>query len=81
VADTLGWLLFQKGDLGRAATLIGQAAAAAPTNSEVLYHLGAVYARQQKVPEARQALSQALAASPSFPGADEARRILEQLPK
>ncbi|HSE95704.1 MAG TPA: tetratricopeptide repeat protein, partial [Methylomirabilota bacterium] len=63
------------------ATLIGQAAAAAPKNAEVLYHLGAVYARQQKIPEARQALEQALAASPTFPDAAEARRLLDQLPK
>jgi Flp pilus assembly protein TadD len=80
VADTLGWLLFQKGDLDRAAALIGQAAKGAPENAEILYHLGAVYARQQKVPEARRALEQALAASPAFPGAAAARKLLEQLP-
>lgn len=79
IADTLGWLLYQKGGaLDRAEALLGQAVAGVPNDPEVHYHLGMVLARQGKKEEARRQLERALQ-SAGFPAADEARRVLETL--
>ena len=78
VADTLGWLLYQKGTLERAETLLAQASSAAPDNPEIRYHLGLAYAKRGKKEEARREIGRALEA-PNFAGADEARRVLETL--
>jgi tetratricopeptide (TPR) repeat protein len=79
VADTLGWILYLKGDLPRAEGLLAAAAKAAPGIPEVRYHLGMVYAKQGKVPEARRELEASLKAG-DFKDAAEARRTLESLP-
>jgi Flp pilus assembly protein TadD len=78
VADTLGWLLYLKGDLPRAEALLAGAAKAAPNIAEVRYHLGVVYAKQGKAPEARRELEASLKAG-DFKDAAEARRTLESL--
>ena len=78
IADTLGWILYQKGDLGRAESLLAQAARAAPALPAALYHLGLIYARQGKTAEARRHLEEALRA-PGFAEADAARKALEAL--
>ena len=79
VADTLGWLLYQKGGaLDRAGTLLTQAAGGVPNDPEVHYHLGMILAKQGKKEEARRELEQALQ-SPAFPAAEAARRALETL--
>jgi tetratricopeptide (TPR) repeat protein len=79
IADTLGWLLYQKGGaLDRAEALLGQAAGGVPNDPEVHYHLGIVMAKQGKKEDARRELERALQ-SPGFPSADEARRVLETL--
>jgi Flp pilus assembly protein TadD len=79
IVDTLGWLLFQKGDLARAEKLLAQAAAALPKNARVRYHLGMTYAKLGKAGEARRELEDALRLKP-FPEAEEARRTLNALP-
>ncbi len=78
IADTLGWILYEKGDLARAERLLVQAARAAPGEGTIRYHLGLLYARQGKVEEARRELSEALKAR-SFAEAAEARKALEAL--
>lgn len=78
VADTLGWLLYLKGDLPRAEALLAAAAKAAPGIAEVRYHLGMVYAKQGKTEDARRELEAALKAG-TFKDAAEARRTLESL--
>lgn len=79
VADTLGWVLYLKGDLPRAETLLDAAAKAAPGIAEVRYHLGMVYAKQGKAAEARRELEASLKAG-DFKDAAVARRTLEALP-
>jgi tetratricopeptide (TPR) repeat protein len=79
VADTLGWLLYLKGDLDRAETLLEEALQRLPDNAQVRYHLGMVYARRGKTAEARHALEEALK-SPGLAEAGEARRTLRSLP-
>jgi Flp pilus assembly protein TadD len=78
VADTLGWLHYQKGNLDRAEQLIAQAVGAAPNDPQIRYHLGAVYAKRGRKAEARRELEQALK-TPTFPEAAEARKALETL--
>lgn len=79
VADTLGWILYLKGDLARAEALLDPAAKAAPGIAEVRYHLGMVYAKQGKAAEARRELEASLKAG-DFKDAAVARRTLESLP-
>ena len=77
-ADTLGWILFLKGDLARAEKLVAQAAAAEPDNGQIRYHLGKILARQGKSAEARGALEQALKIG-GFAEIDDARQTLASL--
>ena len=79
VADTLGWLLYLKGDLERAETLVQEALRRLPTNAQVRFHLGMVYARRGKTAEARRELEEALK-SPDLAEAAEARSTLRSLP-
>jgi Flp pilus assembly protein TadD len=76
--DTLGWLVFLQGDIGRGGPLVEQAARAAPANPQILYHLGVIYERQGKRSEAQRVLARALSGT-AFPEADEARRLLDKI--
>jgi cellulose synthase operon protein C len=78
VADTLGWLVYQKGDLPRAQKLLAQAVAAEPRNPQMRYHLGTVLAKQGRKEEARRELEEALRGS-SLPEAKDARALLDSL--
>src|SRR5439155_15398749 len=53
VADTLGWLLYLKGDLERAEALTLAALQGLPQNAQVRYHLGMIYLRRGNVAAAR----------------------------
>lgn len=77
-ADTLGWILFLKGDVARSERLVAQAAAAEPDNGQIRYHLGKILARQGKAAEARGALEQAIKIG-GFPEIDDARQALASL--
>ena len=78
IADTLGWVLYQRGSLERAESLLAQAAQAAPGSASTRYHLGLTYAKRGKPAEARAELEAAL---PGLSGAEaaDARRALEAL--
>jgi tetratricopeptide (TPR) repeat protein len=79
VDDTLGWIYYKKGAAPLAITSLKQAVAAAPANAVYLYHLGAAYALNKDKVNARQTLEKALKLQPGFPGADDARKILDSL--
>ena len=79
VADTLGWVLYLKGDLERAEGLILEALRQLPDNAQVHYHLGMVYARRGKTSEARRELERALK-SADLDEVAEARDTLRSLP-
>ena len=79
IADTLGWVLYQRGSLERAESLLAQAARAAPGSASIRYHLGLTYAKRGKPAEARAALTAAIPGLSSAEAA-EARRALEALP-
>src|SRR4029450_691738 len=78
VADTLGWALYQKGDLARAEEILTRAAKAAPASGEVRYHLGMVYAKQGKTEDARRELEAALQGGHSK-SPEDAKRAREGL--
>ncbi len=79
VADTLGWILYRKGLVDSALPLIEEAAGGKERHPAVLYHYGAVLAKKGKNEEAKKHLSEALKISENFPGAEEAKKMLESL--
>jgi len=78
IAETLGWIVFQKGDVDRAQKLLEQAVAGQPDDPTGRYHLAQVYARRGKKAEARRELEAALKA-PAFAEAADARKLLDTL--
>jgi Flp pilus assembly protein TadD len=79
VGDTLGWVYYKKGLVDNAYPLIADAAGKAKNNPSVRYHHGMVLAKKGKNREAAAELKAALALDPKFPGADEAKKTLEDL--
>jgi tetratricopeptide (TPR) repeat protein len=78
IADTLGWLLYQRGDYSSALSLLLESATQLPNHAEIQFHLGMTYAKLGNWGLARNALNRALALDQRFPGADDARRVLEE---
>ena len=79
VADTFGWLLYKRGDYGRAMSTLQQSAAKLADSPTVLYHLGMAAQKMGDKDTARAALAKAAASPTEFPGKDEARRALAEL--
>ena len=77
-ADTLGWILFLKGDLGRAEKLLAQAQTGDPKNAQIRYHLGKLYAKQGRKQEARLHLEEALKGG-NLPESADARATLQSI--
>src|SRR5262249_48006807 len=75
-ADTLGWILFKRGDYASALQLLQESAGKLPEEPEIQFHVGmANYMLGQDEP-ARVALQKATDATAQFPGKDDARRRL-----
>ena len=79
IADTLGWILYQRGTYERALGLVKEAAAARPDNAEILFHLGFVHYRLGDFQETADAFAKALELDPDFELAEEAQTILLEL--
>ncbi|HPF36078.1 MAG TPA: fused MFS/spermidine synthase [Candidatus Krumholzibacteria bacterium] len=77
VLDTLGWTLHVMGRTLDALAVMNRAAAALPDHPIVNYHLGAVLHAAGDPDAARERLEGALAQGRSFPGAEQARVLLE----
>jgi tetratricopeptide (TPR) repeat protein len=80
ISDTLGWILHQRGVHQRAVVLLDEAATKLPDNAVVRYHLGMAQLAAGNKDAAKRELQEALKLQSGFPGADEARRALSQLP-
>lgn len=79
MADTLGWAHCRKGSYDEAIMLLSFAQKRAPSSAEVHYHLANALRGKGQNGLARAQLESALAISSSFPGADSAREMLEEM--
>jgi tetratricopeptide (TPR) repeat protein len=79
VMDTVGWVHYKKGQAELAVPQFRASVQKDPQNPVYHYHLGLAYAKAGDEAKARLALQEALRLSPSFQGADEARRTLASL--
>jgi len=77
--DTLGWILYKRGDYQGALVLLQESADKLPDNAEVHYHLGMVQYKLKDNDGARKALARALEKGTNFPGIEEARRTIDEL--
>ncbi len=79
IADTLGWIIYKRGNYERALELIKEAAAARPGSGEILYHLGLAHYRQREFQESAEAFHKAIELDPDSSLAEEANAILLEL--
>ncbi len=78
IADTYGWILLERGKATDALAVLRQAAADTQ-NPMIQYHYAVALARTGSKEDARRRLTDILAATPGFPAAAEARKLLESL--
>jgi tetratricopeptide (TPR) repeat protein len=78
IADTLGWILFKKGEYSNALPLLESAGKLAD-QPEVLFHVGMAHYMLGQEEPARVALQKAVDANGDFPAKNEARRRLSVL--
>ena len=78
-ADTLGWILYKRGEYARALGLLDEAATALPAEPEVQFHLGMTHYMMGEEEPARLALQPAVESPRDFPGKEEAGRRLALL--
>lgn len=76
VADTLGWILYKRGDYQQALPLATDSVAKFPANPEIQFHLGMINYMMGKLDSARLALEKAVQSNAEFSEKDEARRRL-----
>ena len=79
VADTLGWVLLQQGEVKRGAELILEASPLAAHSPEIRYHLAVALAKTGYPAKARRELQALLASDVPFGEREAARRLLESL--
>lgn len=75
VLDTLGWVLFRRGEFQQAAERLEDARTRMPKHPEITYHLGAAYWRMGFRDRARPLLDEALAGGGDAPWAADAKRL------
>jgi tetratricopeptide (TPR) repeat protein len=79
--DTMGWIVCKQNNFAQAKTYLEQAVAKAPEHPVLQYHLGYCLAKLGETAAARTALEKSLAAKGDSPIKDEARKLLDSLPK
>ncbi|TCO80969.1 putative PEP-CTERM system TPR-repeat lipoprotein [Plasticicumulans lactativorans] len=79
IRDTYGWVLVRQGDYAQGLQQLREAESRAAGNPEVHYHIGYALWQAGRSAEARRALERALPPGADYAGADEARRLLEDL--
>ena len=77
--DTLGWALFQSGQLERSLKVLSDAKLREPSNSEILYHRAVVLAQSGLKNEARTELDAALKTGTPFEGSVDAAALRKAL--
>ena len=79
IADTLGWVLVNRGEVERALPLLERARQALPDRPEVRYHYATALAKAGRRAEARQELAALLNEVESFPQRADAETLLQSL--
>jgi tetratricopeptide (TPR) repeat protein len=79
VADTLGWILYKRGDYPQALKLAQESAAKFPDNPVIQFHLGMISYMNGQLDLARSALEKAAHSRAEFPEKAEAERRLTTL--
>jgi len=79
IADTLGWIYYQKKVYLKALSLLEESAEKLSNNPLVLHHYGMALYKNEKKPEARKALEKSLQLDANHPGAAEAKAALAEL--
>lgn len=78
-ADTLGWVLYKRGDYQSALTILQESAEKASDNPEIQFHFGMTAYMMGQTNLAKVALKKAASATKDFPGKDESKRRLALL--
>lgn len=81
VADTLGWIHYQRGEYQRALGLLREAARSQPNNFEIQFHLGLASNMMGETESARVALEKAAQAPQEFAGKESIAERLALLGK
>ena len=79
IGDTLGWVLYKRGEYQQALTILQESAEKAADNPEIQFHLGMTAYMMGQTDMAKAALRKAAAAAKDFPGKDESKRRLALL--
>ena len=79
IMDTLGWILVQEGDAAGGVKLLQKAVSIVPSALDVKYHYAVALAQTGNAAMARGILKQILDANKTFPQANEAKALLQNL--
>jgi tetratricopeptide (TPR) repeat protein len=79
INDTLGWILFKRGEYSNALPVLQESAGKLPDSPEIQFHLGMAHYMLGEEEPARLALQKAVDAAKDFPEEQEARRLLTLL--
>jgi tetratricopeptide (TPR) repeat protein len=79
VGDTLGWIVYKKGEYSWALSLLQESADQLPDSADVQFHLGMAHYMMGEEAAAKLSLERALQLSAAFTGADEAREALAMM--
>ncbi|MGE3332914.1 MAG: XrtA/PEP-CTERM system TPR-repeat protein PrsT [Rhodospirillaceae bacterium] len=79
IADTLGWLQVQKGNVAKGVEILGKAHALAPERSDITYRYAVALEKSGDKVQAKTVLQKALSAKVTFTERPQAEALLKQL--
>lgn len=79
VADTLGWILVEQGQIARAVEILRKAATTDPENYEIGYHYAVALSKAGDKAAARKQLEAILSSGKAFPQLEQAKVLLKGL--
>jgi putative PEP-CTERM system TPR-repeat lipoprotein len=79
VDDTLGWIYYKKGLSSMAIESLSASVARQPDNPNYSYHLALAYQKNGNNAEARKLLEKIVKSGAKFDGAEDAKKLLEQI--
>ena len=78
-SDTLGWVLYKRGDYQQALSILQDSAAKAAENPEIQFHLGMTASMMGQTDVAKSAFRTAANSDSDFEGKEESKRRLASL--